>query len=203
MKAYVESNFLLELAVGQEEASAAERILGMAEAREIEIAIPTFALIEPFSTISRRAKERKRLAESLSVQLQQLSRSKASKAVAEQFSQAPTALIEIAGLEFNGLRAIVYRLLVTSRVIPLNATTFHEAQRYEQTYGIDLPDAIIYASVISDLKTAHVTEPKCFVSRNYKHFRDQAIEQELQSFGCRYIERFADAVNFLAGSSLR
>src|SRR5881394_3448686 len=44
--AYIESNFVLELALEQEEAPAAQKILELAEKGRIELAFPTFALSE-------------------------------------------------------------------------------------------------------------------------------------------------------------
>lgn len=202
MKVYVESNFVLEIALGQEEASLVERILSMAETGDIELAIPAFALNEPFYTISGRAKERKQLAQLLSNQLQQLSRSSPSKGKAEQFSHAPDALNEIAGLERDGLRSTVNRILAVSKVIALDADAFRDAQRYEQTYHFELPDAIIYASIVSDLKAGDVNMVKCFISRNWKHFRDPGIEKELHLLGCTYIEHFANALNFISSSGI-
>lgn len=49
---YVESNFVLEIALGQEELTAAERLLVAAEQGAIELALPVFALSEPFARVT-------------------------------------------------------------------------------------------------------------------------------------------------------
>lgn len=54
MRVYVESNFLLEIALEQEQAEAALLILELADARLITLSIPSFALSEPFSTLAYR-----------------------------------------------------------------------------------------------------------------------------------------------------
>ena len=53
MTVFVESNFVLEIALGQEQAAAAEAILQLAEHGTLNLRIPAFALSEPFSTVGR------------------------------------------------------------------------------------------------------------------------------------------------------
>ena len=49
MRVYVESNFILELVLEQEQRHACEEILTLAAGRTIELALPAFALIDPTS----------------------------------------------------------------------------------------------------------------------------------------------------------
>ena len=49
MIVYVESNFVLELALGQEGSVSAESILILAEQGDIEIVFSSFAISEPFA----------------------------------------------------------------------------------------------------------------------------------------------------------
>jgi hypothetical protein len=51
-----ESNFVLELALQQEERDEVERLVAMAEARRIELVVPACALFEPYETLIRRKK---------------------------------------------------------------------------------------------------------------------------------------------------
>jgi hypothetical protein len=50
---YIESNFVLEIALEQEQSSAASSILSLAESRQIELAYSSFILSEPFASILR------------------------------------------------------------------------------------------------------------------------------------------------------
>lgn len=59
MNVYVESNFVLEIALHQEQVRYAEKLLGLAKQGECQIFIPAFSLAEPFWTITWRGKERK------------------------------------------------------------------------------------------------------------------------------------------------
>ena len=53
MRVYVESNFVLELVLEQEQHQACEEILTLAASRTIELALPAFALIEPYESMVR------------------------------------------------------------------------------------------------------------------------------------------------------
>lgn len=71
----VESNFVLELALRQEEFEHCEEILRHAEAGSIRLAVPAYSLVEPYQTWHRRAGERERIRDDLERQLSDLSRS--------------------------------------------------------------------------------------------------------------------------------
>jgi basic membrane lipoprotein Med (substrate-binding protein (PBP1-ABC) superfamily) len=52
---YVESNFALEIALGQEQSASAEAILSLAEQGKIALVFPGFALNEPLTTLAQAA----------------------------------------------------------------------------------------------------------------------------------------------------
>jgi hypothetical protein len=54
-----ESNFVLELALRQEQFEHAQRILGLAEEKHLRLVVPACSLIEPYQTLIRRRGERK------------------------------------------------------------------------------------------------------------------------------------------------
>ena len=65
MNVYVESGFVLTLALQQDDHRAAERILRLAQGRRIALKIPSFSLSEPFATVQNRANNRNRLIDEL------------------------------------------------------------------------------------------------------------------------------------------
>jgi hypothetical protein len=75
MNIYVESNFVLELALLQEQFEACENILAICEAGETALVLPAFCIAEPYETLVRRAKHRGNLSRDLTTELGQLSRS--------------------------------------------------------------------------------------------------------------------------------
>lgn len=76
MIVYVESNFVLEMALGQEQAGDAEQILNLSEEKRIQLVIPAFALSEPYSRIRQRGRDRQAALRLLSEQARDLRRSR-------------------------------------------------------------------------------------------------------------------------------
>jgi predicted nucleic acid-binding protein len=84
---YVETNFVLQLALRQEEAGAADAILERAKRASIKLVLPAFSLSEPFSTLTYRALERRGIYNSLTQQLALLSRSEPHRPTASVLQQ--------------------------------------------------------------------------------------------------------------------
>ena len=57
MIVYVESNFVLELALLQEEHDSCDAIIMLAETRDIELVVPAFSLAEPYEALVRRSRQ--------------------------------------------------------------------------------------------------------------------------------------------------
>ncbi len=199
MTVYVESNFVLENALGQEDADPATTILELAEQGSIEIAFPTLAVTEPFSTISQRGRERRRLRSSLNEQVRELGRSKPHQRIVSMLGSIPAMLPGIEQAETTLLASTVQRLLAVGRVLPMDSTAFDRALKYRSRYDLSVQDAIVYASVIADLERQPWDQARCFVSKNWKDFGDPDIVAELQSFRCAYAEAFASALVVIAG----
>ncbi len=69
IRLYVESNFILEHVLQHDESPHVEKIIALAEERSIDLAIPTLALLEPFSTVTNNANRRNSLSNSFTQQL--------------------------------------------------------------------------------------------------------------------------------------
>ena len=74
MNVYVESNFVLELALIQEQYAGCEEILRLCEAGRIRLVIPAYSLAEPYETLTRHHKQRRRMKQELDAVFRQLSR---------------------------------------------------------------------------------------------------------------------------------
>jgi hypothetical protein len=72
----VETNFILELAFQQREAEQAELILQLAEARQLELAIPACAILEAYENLAIQSRKRNKLYGELRDQIRQLARSR-------------------------------------------------------------------------------------------------------------------------------
>jgi len=56
MNVYVETNFVLELALLQEQQESCQQLLNLAEADRINLILPAFSFTEPYETLIRREK---------------------------------------------------------------------------------------------------------------------------------------------------
>ena len=74
MKVYVETNFVLELTLEQEQHAECETILDLAEKARIGLSIPAFCFAEPFETMRRRRNEREDLKKKLERESRELRR---------------------------------------------------------------------------------------------------------------------------------
>ncbi len=194
---YIESNFVLELALGQEESSAAQAILELAETNKIQLVCPAFALSEPFSTITYRALERRRLYDSLATQLGQIQRSQPHQQIASALKPVLSMWLEMGKKETDLLESTVKRLLNVSKPVEMDLLSFEQALAYRDLYSLSLQDAIVYSAVLTDLRLRNPKEAKCFISRNSKDFSDPGIKSELKPYNCRYIASFTDGLGFM------
>jgi predicted nucleic acid-binding protein len=200
MIAYVETNFVLEMALEQEQSSAARALLSLAESGQIGLAFPSFVLCEPFETIMRSRRECNVIEKSLVERLNQLKRSEPHKLA--MIDAEPTVnLLRGAYLkEVDLLHTIFDQLLSIGRCIYVEASNFREASAYQRSLILSPQDSIIYAVMLADLKKQPAQEMKCFLSRDYKAFgsdKDRGIKDELGKYNCRYIGSFTQGLDFI------
>ena len=104
MTVYVESNFVLEQALQQEQSDSCDAIVNLAASSDISLVIPAFSLAEPHQALTQKEKVRNRLSNELQHQLSELGRSKPYRGVPDDFSALATILIRSAEQERNGLQ---------------------------------------------------------------------------------------------------
>jgi predicted nucleic acid-binding protein len=195
--AYVESNFVLEMARQQEEAVHAENLIRLAETNQISLIVPTIAICEPFSTLTYYGLERKRLVDIMEREFRELGRLGPHKSLVAMLQPLGQTLLSIDRGEMQSLEIAVERVLNVVTAVPLTASVFVTAREKSRSLGLSLQDAIVYASVLDDLRNRDPHEEKCFLSRNSRDFADPSIGAELQKHNCRYIARFGDRVLFI------
>lgn len=198
MIVYVESKFVLEVALEQEQFPAADAILKLAESGKIAIAFPSFALSEPFATVMHRNRERVELHNRLTVSFGQLRRSEPHKQTINELQPLLVILKNAANREFDLLHSTVARLLKTGKSIELDEACLAQALNYQVLFGFKPQDSIIYSTVIADMQRKASTEAKCFLSRDKLAFStNPGIKPELATYNCRYIGNFAQGLDFI------
>lgn len=197
MIVYVESNFVLEIALGQEDTLSAKEILALSENGKIDLVFPGFALSEPFATITHRDRERKRLSNSLSETIRQLQRSEPHRQTVSDLQLVPGILTNLAKKVIDLLQDTVKRLLRAGKSIELTSHIFEQAIAYQFLFDLSPQDSIIYAVVIADLNQRTHKEPKCFISRDKRAFSDPGLGDELASYNCTYAANMSDGLDMI------
>ncbi len=199
MIVYVEPNFILELAYLQEDHTSCERILELAQAKEIQLAMPAFCGVEARMNQALVARQRSDFREQLVRQVRQLGRSQPYASLQASTTSLTLALLESGEQEKQRLEAILARLLQMSNVIPTTAPVLANALRAEQALGLSPQDALVYASVLVDLDGMG-DDAKCFINRNRKDFANPDIYAALAQHNCRLSTTFRGGLGYILGN---
>jgi len=111
MNVYVESNFVLELALFQEQYEDCENILSICEAGKATLVLPAFCIVEPYETLVRRAKHRSNLSRDLAAELGQLIRSEPYREEVDTLQDVTNILIRSSEEDKQSLNQTLDRIL--------------------------------------------------------------------------------------------
>jgi hypothetical protein len=105
MNVYVESNFVLEQALEQEQCESCEQLIGLASAGSVQLVIPAFSLAEPHGALLRTKNARSRLRNELLPHLRELARSRAYREVSANFDELADLLLRSGNANAKGCSA--------------------------------------------------------------------------------------------------
>jgi predicted nucleic acid-binding protein len=196
MNVYVESNFVLEQALEQEQCESCKELVRIASAGSIRLVVPAFSLAEPHIALRRRGNERSRLSAELQKHLSELGRSKTYREVPGNFSELAALLIASAERERAGLQSITDGMLKAAEIIPLDSDVFHQAGGIQVALDMPVQDSIVLASIVSHLAATKPAE-SCFLNRNTRDFDDPNVREMLDEFGCKFFGRFDDGLHYI------
>lgn len=199
MIAYVESNFVLELALLQEQHESGEAILALCEAGKVRLAIPAYSLAEPFDTLARRHRQRTLMKDELDRELRQLARTATLRQQLESFQDITSLLIDSAEEEARRLMEVRSRLLRVAEVIPLDSSICLAAAEHQAQHGFSPQDALIYATVLSHLSRWSPSR-SCFLNKDSRGFNDPDILAEMAPQGCKLLTRFDHGLQYILRS---
>lgn len=197
MIVYAESNFVLELALRQEQASSCERLLDMCQAGRIHLLLPAFSLVEPTTALINLHRRRREIALQFQNELTQLGRSIDFSHLLTEFASLQESIVLSIGADLGRLEAVQKELLKTAHVIPLTSLVLAAAKECEGKHDLSFPDAVVYASVLNHL-TAAQPQMSCFLNRNSRDFDTPTINAELIGLGCTMISRFDRGLEFIS-----
>jgi len=196
MNVYVETNFVLELALLQEQHQSCEDILSLCEAGTAQLVIPAYCLAEPYETLIRRRKDRKRLKTELDRELGQLAR---TSTYTQQISTGENVLgllIRSADEEMKRLVDTCARLRRIAESICLGSEILESSAHFQSTHDLSPQDAIVYASVLCHLVRSSPTS-SCFLNKNSRDFDDPDLVETLKRHNCKMLPRFDHGYQFL------
>ena len=191
-----ESNFVLELALRQEQFEHAERIVRLAEGNHLRLVVPACSLIEPYQTLVRRRRERKEFSRRLQAEIKLLERSTLHHGMSTASKQVAQTLDVGTEIETESLEQTIDRLAQVCMVPVLSREVVGLALAMQLRYGLEPQDAIVLASVDDALKGLGAG-PKVFVNKNAKDFATPLIERRLEEYECRLITFFPDARQYI------
>ena len=188
MQVYVESNFVLELALLQEQWRSCDNIVKLCEANRVHLVLPGYCLAEPYEALVRQRKRRTKVQEDVETELKQIARTEFYGDQVKEFRELTSFLIRSTEDEDGRLSVAFSRFLQSAEVISLDASILTEAAEYRRRHGFSPQDAIVYASVLSHLRAEQVSVGY-FLNRD-KDFDDEDVAEELRSYGCVLVPDF-------------
>lgn len=198
----VETNFVLELAYGQEEHASCRALLDLAGGNDaLSLALPAYCVGEAYERQIRRQREREALQRRLAAELGELSRSQTHAGRLEEVGEVTALLAESAEEERRRLEWILGELYESATLIPLDESVAREAHRQQRRRGLGPQDALVYASILAYLRRSRGEElpagsESCFVTRD-NDFADEDVRSDLEELGCRLLFRFPDAMGYV------
>jgi hypothetical protein len=196
MNVYVETNFILEHALEQEEFESCRDFLALSSAHSIQLIIPAFSLAEPHDVLRAKEKARHKIGNDLKTQLNELGRSK-------QYSNVPMAFSELTAIFFasgenerRGLHGTIQRMVEDALIIPLDSAIFEWAVNIETGFGLSSKDSIVLASILKHLNE-NTPQESCFLNRNTKDFDDPDIKDILDRLKCKFFGSFDEGLRYV------
>lgn len=196
MKVFVETNFVLEVALEQQESAFCETLIRLAREKTIRLLVPAYSFIEPHETLTRRHLDRETLRSRVSTELAQLGRSIPLTERVAASQDIVKLLVDSAEYETKRIEEVKERLWAVGEILPLDAAVLQRAAGYQSRFNLSAQDAVVYASIRAFLDLDHSSD-SCFVSRNPADFDDPDLRQDLATLNCKYFSSFAIALQYI------
>lgn len=197
MNVYVESNFVLELALLQEQSDSCERILELCKTGGVHLVIPAYCLAEPYDALTRRRKRRTHMKRELDAEFGQIARTETQAERLHGFRDLTNLLTTSVEDEKKRLDDVCSQLSDTAQVIPLDKDILAASRECRSKHDLSYQDSIVYASVLAHLALSPDRQ-SCFLDKD-KDFHDQHIVEELAGYRCELLPDFGAGYGFIAG----
>lgn len=196
MTLIVETNFILHIALRQEQAEPAETLLTRAEAGSIRLAMPASAISEAVSLVTYRRRDRIRQVDQLDPLLQELQRSSPHTALSTSLQALVKSVGQTGVADIDFARSVIDRCVQVADLLPLDVQAWSIAKAAVTRFNLELGDAMIYGAATRYLQTTKLPT-SVFCSTDSAAFSSRDIRQELKSMGCHVIGKFEDVIAYL------
>lgn len=197
MIVYVESDFVLKLALRQDDHRTARRLVQLAQQRRISLKLPAFSLSEPIATVRYRANNRHRLLSELRAEARELGRTEPHAAISGALRQNALQMANVVETQLDALESLIRELSRICELLPLDMAVLDRAALYRAEQTLQLQDAIVLASIVLDLERGPGDDEALFISQNVKDFERQSITELLNHLRCKYLADFSNAVRYV------
>jgi ABC-type transporter Mla subunit MlaD len=169
IRVYAETPFVLQLALRQEHFETCKKLLDLASAGTIGLALPLVALIEPLSTMRLRASKRNELNDSWSEEARQLSRTDepAYRDAARALQQALLKTAEMVNDERKNLNDVIARIGTCAKILAPTVDQFAEAYVIEGKGPTSL-DALALSCILNDARTLDESTDRALLAFDLK-----------------------------------
>jgi hypothetical protein len=194
----VETNFIVEIVVEQDESAACAEILKLSNpSGNGHLVMPAFCLAEAGMMLERRQGERRSLISDLAGRAKNPRGSKVHARYTAALERLRSELLRVNEVEDQRFLDFTWNQIDQVEVTELTEKITNEAIVFRQT-GIakKLPDAIVLTSILAYLDRADRRMPKCFVTPD-KAFADRKILAMLRQRDCNLLRSFTDAVGWI------
>lgn len=197
MIVYIESNFILEIAFLQGENQYCDDIMNLASSSTIDLVLPSYSIGEPYETLIRRRKSRKKRLNQFNNEIIQLSRSKPYKKPLKDFDIIRSLIITSIEEEKKRLNTTLEQILGISEIISIKQEIIESAIRYQTDFDFPPQDSIVYSSILDHLSNSDINRDKCFITRNPKDFSSPDIVDQLKKYNCEIHFNFKSGLNYI------
>ena len=191
MLVFVETNFVMEIALRRAGAPACEELLTLAEGRRLQLFIPAYSLVEPHEAMPRRHRERLQTQRRVAQEFKELSRSGGYEESVQQLDRTAALFARSVEDEQDQLERATAAIQSVAEVVPLTDGIITSGYVIQSDLGLGPQDSFVLASVEQHLDSA---TPSLFVTTNSKDFDDPDIVALLADGGCRMLWNFSGAL---------
>jgi|ERR1051325_3585430 hypothetical protein len=193
----VETTFIIEVVIDQDESPACEEILRLTgPSGHAHLVVPAFSLAEAGMMLERRQGERKTLIRDLTGRARNPRGSKVHARYSKALDELRSELLRVNEAEDKRFLDFTWSQIGRVETIPLTDDMTYDAINFRQAGVIaKLPDAIILASILGYIDSAPKNEKICFVTPD-RAFANPRITTLLRH-KCSFLGSFKAAAGWI------